>query len=231
MPAHKTHFAVAQQLNKVLKLDSDLFTLGNVLPDLTVEHNHQKSHFQNGIKWTINGTANPDLFLETYKIDSTIMLGYLAHLLTDQFWNNFLYNTYYLYDANKNVYGLIIKGQKTNLNIEKIKETKKNELHLFDKYLLVNKKINKFNSDQCVKKVKDLNDLHFDKNYLKNYIKDANEEIDKYKNNIFSIFYHPDYQLSNQKELNKVFNDCCNYILEYFKKNNIDIKKIKESNL
>lgn len=37
MPSHKIHLGIAQEVNKQLKLDSDLIKIGSVLPDLTKE--------------------------------------------------------------------------------------------------------------------------------------------------------------------------------------------------
>ena len=92
MPSHKIHLAVAKKVNDILKFDLDLVMLGSVLPDLT-ENNHMLNHFQNG-KEGIDGTANPDLFIKKYKdnLENPIITGYLIHILTDKFYNEFMFN-------------------------------------------------------------------------------------------------------------------------------------------
>ena len=66
MPSHKIHMYIAKKVNEKLKLDLDSIMLGSVLPDLTINKNHAKSHYQ------YEGTyeselANPDKFIYEYK--------------------------------------------------------------------------------------------------------------------------------------------------------------------
>ena len=65
MPSHKIHLGIAQEVNKQLKLDSDLIKLGSVLPDLTKEHDHGLSHFQFEDAYPKN-LASADEFIKKY---------------------------------------------------------------------------------------------------------------------------------------------------------------------
>ena len=40
MPTHKMHMAIANEVNKYLKLDDDMVMIGSVLPDLTMDKRH-----------------------------------------------------------------------------------------------------------------------------------------------------------------------------------------------
>ena len=66
MPTHKMHMAIANAVNKELKLNDDMVMIGSVLPDLTIDKRHRASHFKNGEEG-IEGTANPYKFLIKYK--------------------------------------------------------------------------------------------------------------------------------------------------------------------
>ena len=66
MPSHKIHLAIANEVNKKLKLDNDSIMLGSVLPDLITNKRHDISHYQ------IEGSyeeelANPDKFVSEYR--------------------------------------------------------------------------------------------------------------------------------------------------------------------
>lgn len=41
MPSHKIHMYIAKKVNEKLKLDLDSIMLGSVLPDLTINKNHE----------------------------------------------------------------------------------------------------------------------------------------------------------------------------------------------
>lgn len=78
MPSHKIHLTIANEVNKILKLDNDSIMLGSVMPDLVNSNNHGISHYQ------IEGSyedelANPDKFVKEYKeeLNNPIMMGYL----------------------------------------------------------------------------------------------------------------------------------------------------------
>ena len=101
MPSHKIHIAIAQQVNKILKLNNDEISLGSVLPDLVNVDNHGIYHFQYIDKYPQN-LANPDEFIMLYRehINNAISIGYLIHLLTDRFYNEQYYKKFYLFDNN-----------------------------------------------------------------------------------------------------------------------------------
>ena len=94
MPASAIHMSVANIINKKLKQPSFEFTIGNIAPDCwrhSLLHNDKHlSHFStdteiNGIKMKIE---NYEKFIEKYKnkLDDPFVLGYLTHLMTDNYW-------------------------------------------------------------------------------------------------------------------------------------------------
>lgn len=218
MPTHKIHLAIAKKVNDRLNLDLDSVMLGSVLPDLCNEHNHQLSHFQIGEK-DLEGLANPDKFIQKYKnkLNNPIMVGYLVHILTDRFYNEYIFNHFYIYNENNNGVGMYLKGKETLLNKELRKHFKHRELDIYDNWLMNHRLILKFNNFDCVNNVTNLEEASFDLEKLKAYILSANKDIDKV--NVFSKVCFYNYKITNQEELDKIFNECIDYILDYINNN------------
>lgn len=217
MPTHKIHLAVAKKVNDTLKFDLDSIMLGSILPDLIINTNHTTSHYQNG-KLGIDGTANPDIFIKKNKnkLSNPIMIGYLIHLLTDKFYNTYAFSNFYIYDKNGVEVGLHFKNKDRFLPFEKIKHYKHREFGLYDYWLLSNGYVYKFKDFKCLDNVFDFDIAKFDKEKLKSYIISANRDIDnvsfwnKYKPLIF--------KLTTKKEMDRQFELCIEYILDYIKK-------------
>ena len=73
----------------------------------------------------------------------------------------------------------------------------------------------RFNDYNCIDKVVNIDEATFERDKLKKYILSSNSDIDKI--NIFSKIRF--YNYNNQKELNKMFTECVDYILKYIDKN------------
>ncbi len=219
MPTHKIHLAIAKQVNDTLKLDLDSILLGSVLPDICDNEDHKIAHYQVGEK-DLEGLANPDKFVEKYKskLNNPIMIGYLIHLLTDRYYNEYMFKHFYIYDENDNGIGMYLKGKKKLLDADTRKDLKHRELFLYDSWLLNNGYVPKFNNTKCIEKVLDFDEAKFNRKKLEEYILSSNRDIDKV--NIFRKLKIYPYKITTKKELDSVYNNCINYILDYFKKIN-----------
>jgi hypothetical protein len=220
MPMHKTHLAIAKKVNETLKMDEDAIMLGSILPDITKEKNHANSHYQKGIK-DLEGLANPDEFLKDNidLISNPVIMGCLIHILSDRFYNEFMFKNFYVYDENDNGIGLKINNKVILMDNEKRKYYKHRDLIIYDKWLLNHNCISKFNSIDCINKIVNLKTCSWDKEEVKKYIISTNKDIDKV--NIFSKLTFYNYKLTNQKTLDKLFNDCVDYIINYLKNNKL----------
>lgn len=187
MPSHKIHIKIAQDINKKLKLDNDSIMLGSVLPDLTIIKDHGLSHFQYINEYPYN-LANADKFIKKYpNMKDDISIGYIIHLLTDRFYNDWYYKNYKL------------KGINTT------KEFKHNLFQSYDTYILNHFKLEKFNNLDVINKIPNYPDLEFNKDYLKEYIIKFNEEMG---NNVIDC----NYKIADFETLDKLYNDCLSYI-------------------
>lgn len=217
MPSHKIHMYIAKKVNEKLKLDLDSIMLGSVLPDLTINKNHAKSHYQ------YEGTyeselANPDKFIYEYKskLNDPMIMGYLIHLLTDRFYNNYFFRNHCIFNDDKMPYMVKLKSGKI---CEISKKYKQGDFRKYDKYLLKKHLIPKFNGIKCVDNVQNLKVEDFDREFLIDYIEKSNKEVDNSKlyvtkSNLF-------YRVMDKKELDSMLNSCIDYVLDYIRKNNI----------
>ena len=216
MPSHKIHLSIAKRVNDKLNLDLDLdsIMLGSVLPDICKSRNHSISHYQVGEK-DLEGLANPDKFIKKYKnkLNNPIMMGYLIHILTDRYYNEYMFKHFYIYDEDDNGIGMYLKGKKKLLDGKTRKYLKHRELELYDKWLINNGYVPKFNDMNCVDNVIDFEEAKFNKEKIREYILSANKDIDKV--NIFSKFRFYNYKITTKEELDRIYNNCINYILDY----------------
>lgn len=114
---------------------------------------------------------------------------------------------------------MCLKGKKKLLNDNKRKHLKHRELGLYDKWLLNNNYVPKFNDTKCTDNIIDTEEAIFDKKKLEEYIISTNKDLDKV--NIFSKIKLYNYKITNKKELDKIFDNCIQYILNYLNETNI----------
>lgn len=220
MPSHKIHLAIAKKVNDIINKDLDSIMLGSVLPDICENKDHSISHYQVGEK-DLEGLANPEKFVQKYKnkLNNPIMIGYLIHILTDRYYNEYMFKHFYIYDENDNGIGIYLKGKKKILDGKTRKYLKHRELELYDKWLINNGYVPKFNNLKCLDNVIDFEEASFNKEKLKNYILSSNEDVDKI--NFFSKICVYNYKITDKKELDKIFNECIEYITNYLNNNSI----------
>lgn len=93
MPSSSIHMSVYKTINKKLKRGEE-FLIGNIAPDCwrhSLYHiNKEKSHFIN------NGLEDYKEFYKKYKknLNNDFTLGYLTHLMTDNYWKVFVVPNY-----------------------------------------------------------------------------------------------------------------------------------------
>lgn len=217
MPTHKMHMAIANEVNKYLKLDEDMIMIGSVLPDLTIDKRHRASHFKNGEEG-VEGTANPYKFLLKYKdkLKNPVMVGYLIHLLTDRYFNSYVFQNYYIYDENTHLIGIKFHNEKALMPIEKIRYEKHRDFYVYDKYLVEHNKVKSFSSTSCIRNIDNIEDAKFDNELIKKYIENANLDLEKAKKGDFFKQLGSEYKVMTLEDLNKQFDLCVAQILKFF---------------
>lgn len=101
MPNWRTHLVIAKKVSKLLKYsdeDLEMFTTGNILPDINNGYiikniskhlNHNFTHYQNNEKESWQNFYG----LYYNQIKNPLILGYYTHLLTDYFFNKHFYES------------------------------------------------------------------------------------------------------------------------------------------
>ena len=152
MPTWAIHLATAKKVSEKINMDKNIFTFGNILPDIPNEYvvkeishhlSHAITHFEIDVLVVEHMEKRYNLrnFAEKYKskFSNPLMLGYYVHLLTDYFWNNKTYGEHGIYDEEKNRIGLILNnGERILCSKETARQTKVHDFRVFSKYIYDN---------------------------------------------------------------------------------------------
>ena len=210
MPSWPVHLAIAKKLSKKLNL-GDEFIIGNVLPDVLqgweIQNpsqivNKKSNHFVKKLSIDI------DSFLNKYKNEfkNPLVKGYLAHLMTDEFFNKYTYEKHILYKGDK--VSLILKNGEIKTDFkEKPREIKQKDFKIFGQKLI---------NDSLLTNVKtniNLNNPIKESPITK---EDLNKTIIKINNlnNDKNSYDEKDYTLFTEKELLNLYNKCYESILK-----------------
>lgn len=230
MPCWSMHLSIAKEVNKELKLDEDEFLFGNLLPDIdygSIVTRHD-THYYGTKKCTgCNNEYLPDIdkFIEVYKdkLNNTLIMGYYTHLLTDYYYNKYVYTIKWIKDKEENIIGVKFNNNKvfkTNKK-ETLKSFKHYDFYLYGKYLYNNNKVSipKYNIN-IINDLKYLKGKFYSVDDVFNRFKYLNSDfidINKYsfKEKVFGIHY----KLFDKSELDILYKDCIKFVLDNIKKN------------
>ena len=230
MPSWSIHLAMAKKLNKKLKLDKDLFFFGNLIPDINYGNKltRKDTHFNKTFKCkNCPSETLPDIneFLKSYsnKLKDPLILGYYTHLLTDYYFNNYVFTKCWVQNDKNKVVGIKLKNGKiikTDNNDKTLRKDYKHydfELYgrnLFKSGIIEVPKL----SENIEKSLKLLKDNFFTVELAKKRIDYLNTDFNKFnkislKEKIFG------YKLFYKEELDRIFDNCYKYIIKELKNN------------
>ena len=217
MPSWSIHLNIAKKLNKKLKIDMDLFYFGSLVPDVDKDWNIDR-HFTHyyGTKVMKNFPksfeSDLDKFVEHYntRLDNPILLGYFFHLLTDDFYNKYIFRNKLVMDKDGNFIGYK-KYDKSIVYFESYKEftkIKHDELEDYGRLIF------------DINDVRNINNIDKILLYSQALAFDLNEENIKsrveYLNNEFVDFNNYEnisFELFSKEELDKLLDDCVKYLV------------------
>lgn len=216
MPSWPIHIALANKLNKKLKLN-DEFILGNILPDVLDGYIFTPSNItdKNLSHYRTNQKIDLSLFLNEHKdnFNNPIVLGFFTHLLVDKFYNSHIAARHFV-EKNDGQYVLLNDGSL----IKKSSTTffmKQNEYTKYGKKIAAKKLLGSpINLDRL--SLDYLNDLSMF-NYDFSDIKKTTEIMNEWINNK-TIVPEIQYKLHTESELDKLYNECYSFVLEYLGK-------------
>jgi len=233
MPSWSIHLKIAKMVNERLNLDKDNFYYGNLIPDVdrNTKIGRYKAHYYNKNLPFFNCPKEEmidiDKFLNDYKknISNPIVLGYYSHLLTDNFFNDYVYSNCWVLDGDKNIVGIKLKnGNVINIDIKDSKSLKKKYKHrdfeLYGKYLFFYEKFDlSFNKEKIIENIDVLEGKFLSVELVNNRIKYLNGEFKKFnKLNLFEKVFKHRYFLFDKKELDTLVDNCAKYVIKEIKK-------------
>lgn len=220
MPRWGTHLLVA---NNILKKRKDIskneFLFGNILPDLQsgyliTDVSNISSHLLNHYKYD-NGIPTYINFLNAYdgKLDSSMLLGYYSHLITDYYFNKW-FKEKLVYDNDNVVVGYtnnnndIVFCTKDESTILKQEDFKKFDYYLYENYDI---QIPKYD-ENIVNIANDIKQIHIIGDDVKKVVKFLEEE------KRIAMIEEKKLAVYKEEELKKEVDKVIDIILELFDK-------------
>ncbi len=212
MPCWTIHTAIAKDLNKELNLNPDLLYYGAVLPDVDKgnEVGKFKAHFYiDHPKYPDEVIIDFDKFMDKYKnrLDRDLVIGYYIHLLTDYYFNEYIFDNTYILDDTGSIREIkLLLG--TTPDIESRRRLKQDDFIMYGSYLLNNNRVGIPKDKELI--YKHLCDL---KHSFINEI-EVNNRIDYMNSNDFLEYNNREenYKLFTREEYDKLYSDCLDFI-------------------
>lgn len=224
MPSWSIHLKIGKELNKKLKIDENKFMFGSLIPDTDSDWKLGRfnAHYYGNLKFPkcpFENMIDLNSFLLDYKdkMRDPMIIGYYCHLLTDNYYNEYIYYNKWIQDKDNNIIGI----RKIDNEIIDVSNDykltgkyKHRDLELYGKRLFKDENIfipnnvdNIINSlpllkDEFITKENVIKRIH----YLNNEFFDFNE--------ITKDEYNKKYELFTKEELDNLLNDCIEYVLK-----------------
>ena len=233
MPTWGIHLYIAKKVNRRLKIkDYNDFLIGNIITDINNGYvvkniskiiQHKKTHYYSEIKMKKGSQMHYDVeqFIKdnSKNIQEAVVLGYITHLLADEYWNNVTYERHGLYNEKNELIGMKL-NDKTEIVVDMNtrRKMKQSDFKIFTNYLYKNKLIDIPVYDEKVcDKIKNIKQIELTK-----------EDIDKtinYLQNAQNNFTldTTDYEIFTLKEMKECIDLCTEYIVDYLKVHNINL--------
>ena len=217
MPSWKIHSKIGNDILKKININKKYFMIGNLIPDqdkynipdLKSNVNRTITHYvsSNDLKIGIN-LPNYEKFYNKYKnkFYNPIIFGYLVHLLTDYYWNKYIYDKYFIKDGDNYVAVRLNPNGIYKCNFKEMNSMKQKDFKIFNQSLTVRK--NNFRYCLNSKYFDELDEIKITKHNVYLIGKFLNESHKKENGN-------NDYSILNEKECIKITYGCEKFIISY----------------
>lgn len=242
MPTWAIHLATAKKVSEKINMDKNIFTFGNILPDIPNEYvvkeishhlSHAITHFEIDVLVVEHMEKRYNLrnFAEKYKskFSNPLMLGYYVHLLTDYFWNNKTYGEHGIYDEEKNRIGLILNnGERILCSKETARQTKVHDFRVFSKYIYDNGLADKLIYEENLQKyLKEIDWITLEESDIEKTIKYINDRCTG-KAQVLENGESMQYKIYSKNEMLELIDISVEFILKMIKKHANDVLKNNE---
>lgn len=222
MPSWITHLVTASRVLEKIYVEKNEFIFGNIMPDILVGFNvnvketipYAITHFAKIVN--INGIDIPVPDIERFKTEygnnfnNSLVLGYFAHLLTDYFWNEYSYRTYFqVHDKENRIVKLKFKnGEEKILSWKESVQEKQKDFALFAKKLQESLKLELFiNAEEIWEDSKLIKEFQFTKEDIENTI--------SYLDNIKEVITaNEEYKIFSKEEFEQKLDESIDFIID-----------------
>lgn len=229
MPSWSIHLKIGKELLKDNKMDKDEFLFGSLIPDTDYGWKLKRfiAHYYGNLKFPKCPNENMvdiESFKKDYKdcLDNDLIKGYYVHLLTDNFYNEYVYYNKWVQDNNEVVGIKTVSGEiidvKDNYRLTYIYKHK--DLELYGKRIFVKEEvIFPEEVERINKSIKLLKDNFVSEENVKERIEYLHKD---YVDNFLKITKgdNTEYVLFTEEELDNLLKDCLEYIRDKIKELN-----------
>lgn len=232
MPTWAIHLATARKISEKININKNIFTFGNILPDIPNEYvvkgitrhlSHARTHFEIDILVVEHIEKRYDLrnFAEKYKnkFSNPLMLGYYVHLLTDYFWNDKTYGEHGIYDEEKKRIGLILNnGERILCSNEKGRQIKTQDFKIFSEYIYNHHLADKPEYQEEIKEyLKDINWITLEQSDIEKTIEYINDRYTG-KAQVLENEQSKQYKIFSEREMIESVDKSVEFILKMIRK-------------
>lgn len=224
MPSWKIHVYIGNKIRKELKVNRKYFMIGNLLPDQdrynikNLKKNIPRyiTHFINKDECKIGiNLPNYEKMYSKYqnKFKNPVLLGYLVHLLTDYYFNNYIYENCFIKDDNGKYIGYKkIDGSILYCDFREANRAKQEDFKKFNDNIVVRK--NNFRFCLNSKYFSEIDELKLDKKEIYAVGKYLDSSHSKMKNNT-------NYQILTKDEMDILVKNCIQFIFDYLEEKQV----------
>lgn len=223
MPSWKIHSKIASDISKIINTNKKYFMIGNLLPDqdkyniegLTKNISRTITHYVTveDLKIGIN-LPDYERFYNKYKskINNPVILGYLVHLLTDYYWNNYIYKKYFIKEKQKYVAVKLNTNKIYKCDFKEMNSIKQEDFEIFENLLTVRK--NNFKYCLNSKYFDELEEIKINKHHIYLMGKYLNLTRKKENNN-------KEFKILTEDECYIIIDECEKFITNYLINKNL----------
>ena len=224
MPSWSIHLKIGKDILKRINMDKDKFLFGSLIPDTDYDWNLKRfvAHYYGNLKFPkcpYENMIDLEAFKKDYKdiLNVDLIKGYYTHLLIDNYYNEYTYYNKWVQEDNKVVGIKTITGEIIDVrdDYRKTGMYKHKDLELYGKKLFINEEVLLPDDVNSIKESIILLKGNFvsEKNVL-NRIKYLHNDFIKTYLKIDEKDNEEEYLLFTKEELDKLLNDCTEYIYD-----------------
>lgn len=225
MPSWNIHLAVAKKVNEKYNFEKNSFYMGNLIADVNFNLKLKRSitHYNTLVceKCPKELLPNVEEFMKDYRKivkNSSLLIGYYSHILTDYFYNNYIFSNCWVQNDYNEIIGVKLNNGKiiknNTIDNKILKFYKHKDLENYGKYLYKNNKVEipkKFNSNELDL----LKEKFFESDAAEDRINYLNNEfIKESKYTLLQRIFGVKYKMLTKKELDNIFNDCIKFVIK-----------------